>query len=143
MTTTNEDEGAVVSHAMPYRGNESTESVIAPQPPEDGREWDCQCARCGSSMSFKECWACGGEGQTEPGELHEMDPLWYDPEDTEPCDPCRARGGWWQCLSDEAWCNAHPMPCREATVRGEIEWFTSIEVHEKTAVDVKLETPWP
>lgn len=24
-------------------------SVIAKLPPNDGREWDCQCARCGSS----------------------------------------------------------------------------------------------
>lgn len=26
-------------------------TVIANHPPQDGREWDCQCARCGSTIA--------------------------------------------------------------------------------------------
>lgn len=28
------------------------ESVIQLKPPQDAREWDCQCARCGSSFFY-------------------------------------------------------------------------------------------
>lgn len=28
------------------------DSLIAPLPPSDGRDWDCQCARCGSSAGY-------------------------------------------------------------------------------------------
>jgi hypothetical protein len=70
---------------------------------------DRSCSRCGSSATFEECGACGGEGETAPGELYEMDPLWYDEDDAEPCHQCGGRGGWWVCLADAAWCEAHPL----------------------------------
>ena len=110
----------------------ASEIVIARLPPQDGREWDAQCARCGSSVEFEDCWYCGGEGFTAPGALYEEDPLWYDPEDSEPCRECRGNGGWLVCVSsghgEDAdsgpnWCEAHPMKGREETPCGAIEWF--------------------
>lgn len=99
------------------------DTVIAPYPPEDGREWESQCARCGSSTTFVECDACGGDGYTAPGALHEMDPLWYDSDDDEPCGVCRGAGGWARCLSSEEWCSANPRPGREGLAQGTVEWF--------------------
>lgn len=92
-------------------------------PPNDGREWDCQCARCGSSIEWEQCGACGGEGITAPGELYEQDPLWYDQDDYEPCHQCNGDASWGICLSSPEWCNSHPIPGREAVERGTIEWY--------------------
>lgn len=39
-----------------------------------------------------DCWSCGGKGFHE--DLHEIDPGWYSPFDTEMCDICAGRGGW-------------------------------------------------
>lgn len=36
------------------------EVVIARLPPSDGQDWECQCARCGSSMAYP----CAAEGLT-------------------------------------------------------------------------------
>ena len=55
------------------------------------------CRHCGSDMDFEECETCGGDGETAYGELAERDPLWYDEEDTEPCQACDGRGGAWRC----------------------------------------------
>lgn len=101
-----------------------SESVIAAHPPADGREWDCQCARCGSSVTTEECEACGGEGHGEPGELYEEDPLWYGQDDICVCFTCLGRGFWRHCLSSPEWCEAHPRPGRETVERGTVEWFT-------------------
>lgn len=97
------------------------ESVIAERPPGDGREWDCQCARCGASTDHIDCAQCGGEGG---GSRYEEDPLWYDEDDWWPCDYCRGRGGFIVCGNPVAWCEAHPLPGREQVKRDAIEWFT-------------------
>lgn len=56
------------------------------------------CKRCGCcTLEWIDCWQCGGEGHTEPGELYEDDPLWYSPGDTEPCHICAGNGGWNVC----------------------------------------------
>ena len=95
-----------------------SEKVIAQFPPSDGREWDVQCARCGSSCIFYDCDYCGGEGFNESDD-------WQDGEDElVPCDVCRTRGGHWACCSSEEWCIGHPNPGRENTARGKLEWFT-------------------
>jgi len=66
-----------------------------------------QCARCGSSVYFVDCWECGGEGEVE-------DDDWQNFEgDMVCCRHCRGTGGWWHCVSGRAWCEAHPMPGRE------------------------------
>lgn len=50
---------------------------------------------CGRGVERVECWQCRGDGWSAPGELHDVDPLWYDPDDVEPCDTCQGDGGWW------------------------------------------------
>ena len=74
------------------RGAVSCTDLFGDNPPNDGREYDCQCARCGSSVEWEQCGACGGEGTTGPGELYEEDPLWYDMDDYEPCHQCNVSG---------------------------------------------------
>lgn len=101
----------------------SKDTVIGLRHPEDGRNWECQCARCGSSMDFAECSACGGEGVTAPGELYEQDPLWYDEDDFQKCSACDGMGGDWYCISSPEWCEAHPIAGREGTMRHTPEWF--------------------
>lgn len=60
------------------------------------------CPRCRCcEMFWEECERCGGEGESEPGDLYDEDPLWYDYEDTRPCDACRGKGGHWHCSCDE------------------------------------------
>jgi hypothetical protein len=95
-----------------------------------------QCARCGSSVSWVDCSACGGEGCTAPGELYEEDPLWYDEDDTKPCHQCGGAASWPVCLSDAAWCEANPLPGRAGVKRGEVETFT-IERSPSPATEAK------
>jgi hypothetical protein len=71
------------------------------------------CPRCGGDMELVECEQCGGAGETEPGELYEIDPLWYDPDDTEPCAQC-AGTRLFVCVNSEEWCSAHPLPGHES-----------------------------
>ena len=100
-------------------------TFIGHNPPQDGRQWDCQCARCGSSMGFDSCDSCGGDGTTAPGELHEQDPLWYDESDFENCHACNGKGGLRFCLSSKEWCEAHPLAGRDGIARSMPEWFTN------------------
>ena len=92
--------------------------------PRDGRQWDCQCARCGSSMDSESCGRCGGEGTTGPGELYEEDPLWYDPDDYAPCHECGGEGAWMLCISSHKYCINNPLPGRGKIPRHTPEWFT-------------------
>ncbi len=85
--------------------------------PCDGREWECQCARCGSSCHFADCDNCGGEGEIE-------DTDWQGEGEYHTCDWCRGAGGWWQCCSSPDWCETHPCPGRAEVKPGAIEWFT-------------------
>jgi hypothetical protein len=73
---------------------------------------DPSCARCGSSMTWIDCEMCGGEG-VDGHDCGEDCCCCIDPEDNVPCDACRGRGGWWQCMSNPVWCEAHPLPGRE------------------------------
>jgi hypothetical protein len=57
------------------------------------------CKLCGCcSLEWVDCWQCGGEGYTLPGDLYDEDPLWYDPEDVEPCHICHGTGGHRVCF---------------------------------------------
>jgi len=85
-------------------------------------EIDNQCARCGSSCDHQDCWNC--EDGLSGHDCGEDCCCCLYPEDNVVCDVCRGRGGWWNCLSSEAWCQANPLPGRENVQRGEIEWFT-------------------
>lgn len=74
---------------------------------------DSQCARCGSSVVDEVCERCGSEG-------------WLFGDDdapSTPCPDCDGAGAHHWCASDPEWCQAHPMPGREHTPRGEIEDF--------------------
>ena len=118
-------------------------ALFGDNPPNDGREYDCQCARCGSSVQWEQCGACGGEGITGPGELYEQDPLWYDMDDYEPCHQCNGDASWGICLSSPEWCEAHPLPGREDVKRGTIEWYAlspNAEVSEGGTRDSRIET---
>jgi hypothetical protein len=92
--------------------------TIAENPPNDGREWDCQCARCGSSCYSASCEHCGGSG------VDDWDEGDWDYEGPSTCDICQGEGGWMVCCSSLEWCEAHPIEGREAVTRGQIEWFT-------------------
>lgn len=75
-------------------------------------------------MEWETCPWCGGEGMTDPGELYEQDPLWYDPDDVEPCHQCGGEASFPICLSSKEWCEANPIKGRETTGRDTPEWFT-------------------
>lgn len=98
-----------------------TFTIIARVPPEDGREWDCQCARCGSSADHERCDQCdeGYDGH----DCGEDCCMCRYPEDNMICDICNGHGGWYRCLSSPEWCKANPLPGRESVERGNIEWF--------------------
>lgn len=113
------------------------DTFIGSDHPNDGRAWDCQCARCGSSLEWHQCGACGGEGITAPGELYESDPLWYSPDDYENCHQCDGEASWPICCSSKEWCEAHPIIGREGMESGTPEWFT-VQMREKSGdVEVK------
>lgn len=74
---------------------------------------DCQCARCGSSAEFRDCWNCGGEGETEEEDNEDFGaPTVY----YRFCEYCQGRGGSWHCISTPEHCEAHPSPGRENIV---------------------------
>lgn len=102
------------------------DSVIQPFPPPDGREWDCQCARCGSSCDWTDCYQCGGEG-LDGHDCGDDTCCCLYPEDNVDCHICDGSGGWHTCLSSEEFCKANPLE-RNGGPRlcGEIEWFLSI-----------------
>lgn len=103
----------------------NSETVIAEHPPYDGRQWDCQCARCGSSCDFVECDQCeDGYSDHDCGDdccccLH--------PKPNVTCSFCHGYGGWNKCLSSPEWCKTNPLPGREAVQRGDLEWFVDQE----------------
>lgn len=100
--------------------------VIADHPPKEmyatGLTIHCQCARCGSSTHYEDCWNCeDGYSDHDCGE--DVCCCLY-PEDNVECDVCDGRGGWHVCLSSPEFCQANPLPGRENVERGKIEWFT-------------------
>lgn len=94
--------------------------------PGDGKDYDCQCARCGSSGDYEDCDSC--EDGFDGHECGEDVCCCRYPEQNVPCDICRGHGGWWRCVSSPEWCNANPLPGREDVSRGEFEWF---EIQER------------
>ena len=99
---------------------------IGPNPPPEmyapGVEIDCQCARCGSSCDYVECWDC--EDGYSDHDCGEDCCCCLRPENNVLCSICLGRDGWQCCISSEQWCKANPLPGRETVERGEIEWFT-------------------
>lgn len=60
------------------------------------------CPKCSTEdrvccdLDFERCDQCE-DGFTFLGDLYDQDPLWYDPDDQEPCANCDGKGGWWFC----------------------------------------------
>ena len=96
--------------------------LFCARPDNDNRQWENQCARCGSSMTYVDCTNCGGEGVTDH-DCGEDCCCCLHPEDNVPCDICDGEGGWWQCISSPEYCEAHPIPGRETVKRGAVEWY--------------------
>ncbi len=103
------------------------EAVIAAHPPNDGREWDCSCARCGSSVDWEDCTNCddGYDGH----DCGEDCCCCADPEPNVVCHYCHGRGGWNGCMSSATWCQGNPLPGRENVKRGELEWYVLSAPH--------------
>lgn len=101
----------------------SPKSVIAPFPPSDGRQWNCQCARCGSSCDIEVCEECDGEGVDGHDCGDDCCCCGWPDEDNMVCQYCHGDGDRWTCVSSSYWCQANPLPGRENVERGQIEWF--------------------
>lgn len=52
------------------------------------------CPICRSSMTWTECWNCGGAGWYS---RYDEDPLWYSEDDDYECGVCLGNGGWYAC----------------------------------------------
>lgn len=102
--------------------SKNEQTIIGPHPPQDGHNWECQCARCGSSVLFEDCTNCGGSGLRGHDCIDDTC-CCLDPEENVECDVCDGQGGWYTCLSSREFCNANPLPGRENVKRGQIEWF--------------------
>ncbi len=97
-------------------------TFLQPRPPRDGKEYDVQCGRCGSTMSFVDCGNC--EDGLAGHECWEDCCMCADPdEDNVPCGICGGRGGFSICLSSEDWCQGHPLDGRANVLRSTPEWF--------------------
>lgn len=79
----------------------------------DEHNEESQCARCGSSVEYVACANCGGEGYSHHDCGEDCCCCLY-PEDNVVCDWCRGTGGSHHCLSTPEYCEAHPLPGREA-----------------------------
>lgn len=99
-----------------------SDTFIGATHPEDGREWECQCARCGSSLMRVQCDQCGGDG-LDGHDCGEDCCCCLHPEDNQTCGMCRGEGGWWQCASSGKWCEDHPLPERGEIKGSTPEWY--------------------
>lgn len=102
------------------------------KPPHDGNDWDAQCGRCGSTLSFVPCENCAGEGFTEH-DCGEDTCCCADPEYNVACGVCGGDGSFPSCLSSPGWCEANPMKDREHVERSSPEWFVVGEHPEASA----------
>lgn len=105
--------------------SEQTKTHIGPRPPQDGGEWDCQCARCGSLCEYNRCDEC--EDGFDGHDCGEDCCCCLHPEDNVICQHCNGYGGWYRCLSSIVWCKENPLPGREEIECGAIEWFPNHE----------------
>lgn len=83
---------------------------------------EAQCARCGSSVGWVDCWSCDDgyiEADFGDGIVPDMEFLL--------CQHCGGAGGRHTCISDYDWCQAHPLAGRENVLSGTVETFVVSE----------------
>lgn len=90
-------------------------------PAVPGWEWECQCARCGSSCEYEHCCDC--EDGYSDHDCGEDCCCCLEPELNVVCETCHGHGGWYCCLSSPEWCRDNPLPGREEGQGRVIEWF--------------------
>jgi hypothetical protein len=88
--------------------------------PVSGHEWECCCARCGSSIERELCGTCDGVGLVDlsDADFDDDDGDWSDR-----CPDCDGEGGWWRCLSSPEYCLSKPRPGRERAHRNDVQWY--------------------
>jgi|GEM_PF-3351071 hypothetical protein len=75
--------------------------------PDDTPGGGPYCPDCGQELEWIQCDAIGCEDGYIMGEtLMEEDPLWYSPDDMEPCTQCDGKGGW-------LWCSNQDCPAKK------------------------------
>jgi hypothetical protein len=104
-----------------------SDSFIGALPAEAARDgrWDVQCARCGSSIEHVTCNSCDEYGM-DGHDCGEDTCCCPEPVDNMTCRDCGGTGGWWRCLSAGGgvdWCQANPLPGREAARGSTPEWY--------------------
>lgn len=99
--------------------NGSMTATFLQECPRDGREYDTQCARCGSSLVFEACETCNGEGEVE----YDCDPLEELDDGDSTCPDCEGERCFPVCLASEQWCMAHPLEGRALVERSTPEYF--------------------
>ena len=97
--------------------------------PSDGQDWDAQCGRCGSSLTWEDCGNC--EDGFIGHDCGEDTCCCLEPEDNVPCGICGGSGGFPLCISSEEHCQAHPMHGRDEVKRSTPEWFVVGEHPER------------
>jgi predicted amidophosphoribosyltransferase len=60
----------------------------------DNDEQMATCSQCEAELEWVVCEQCGGEGEYD---CYDDDPMWFEPDDTEPCALCGGAGGWYWC----------------------------------------------
>lgn len=98
-----------------------SDSHIGLEAPKDGRKWDYQCARCGSSLIWERCCVCGGEGVED---VEDDENFWYESGTCVPCSQCNGQASFPCCLSSIEFCEMNPLAGREHIKRDTVEWFT-------------------
>lgn len=75
---------------------------------------ECQCARCGSSVEWVDCYNCddGDLGSDCIDDLCHGGECMHGDSGFIRCDICNGKGGWWRCISGREWCLAHPLEGR-------------------------------
>lgn len=76
---------------------------------DDEEDLTAECARCGGSVEWLDCWYCGGRGLTHH-DCGEDSCCCLHPEDNVSCIVCKEECGAWHCTNTPEFCAANPLP---------------------------------